>query len=73
MRFQPETFELPQLRLKRLMRLMELNAPHEIIEIEYKWFQVEVARADKIMRGENAPYTEEQIAELKLLREIENG
>ena len=72
MKFQPETFELPKKRLNRLMRLMELNAPHEIIENEYNWFRVEVARADKITHGEDAPYTEEQISELEFLREIES-
>ena len=73
MKFQPETFELSKKRLNRLMRLMESNAPHEIIKIEYNWFRVEVDRADKITRGEDASYTEEQISELEFLREIESA
>jgi len=73
MKFQAETFELSKKRINRLMRLMELNAPHEIIETEYNWFRIEVARADKITHGEDAPYTEEQISELEFLRKIESA
>jgi hypothetical protein len=38
MKFQAENYSTPKLRINRLMRLMEFNAPRDIIKMEYNWF-----------------------------------
>jgi len=71
-KFDEEIFVLVQNRLSRLNRLIELNAPQLIICNEYQWFKIEVDRAHKIIRGLDAPYTQEQIEELKELHLIDS-
>lgn len=47
MKFQAENYNSHKLRINRLMRLMEFNAPQDIIKMENNWFQVQVARSEK--------------------------
>lgn len=71
--FTLETLEKAERRLARLMRLIELKAPQVILEEEYRWFQIETDRADKLIHGLPAPYSEEQQAKVAWLEELEQS
>lgn len=66
MKLEPEFFERVTNRLMRLNRLFELQAPNTILEMEYKWFMIEVERCTGAVNEIDIPYTEEQ---LECLRE----
>ena len=65
MKLKPEFFERVTNRLTRLNRMMELQAPNSIIEMEYKWFMIEVERCAGAINGIDIPYTEEQLEYLR--------
>ena len=65
--------EKTERRLARLMRLIELKAPQVVLEEEYQWFQIEADRANKLINGLPAPYSEEQQAKLAWLEELERN
>jgi hypothetical protein len=54
-KFQSENYNAPKLRVNRLMRLVEFNAPQDIIKMDYNWFQVQDARAEKTVSVRTHP------------------
>jgi len=72
---QPQTFEFefyePVLsRLRRVMRLIELDTPKEIIAHEHAWLVDEMKRAEGKTFGVEIPYTAQQLQELKNQKDI---
>jgi hypothetical protein len=74
---QPQTFELEfyepvSSRLNRVKRLIELNAPKEIIAHEHAWLVDEMKRAEGKTFGVEIPYTPQQLQELKNQEDIDD-
>lgn len=54
------------------MRLIELNAPQEIIAHEHAWLIDEMKRAHAKTHGVDIPYTAQQLQELNNHKDIDD-
>ena len=71
--FELEFYEPVSSRLRRVKRLIELNAPKEIISHEHAWLVDEMKRAEGKTFGVETPYTAQQLQELKNQKDIDDS
>ena len=70
--FQLEFYEPVSSRLSRVIRLIESNAPKEIIAHEHAWLIDEMKRAEAKTHGVDIPYSAQQLQELKDQKDIDD-